>query len=153
MKPKQFLLPAIIFLAIVLAALAVRMWPRTVPFEQCSDIYKQYANVEGVDATFIKDYMVSSGTDSAGKDTVIVDITVLEAKDSASWLTLKKDFEVIDPPPDIQKYIDDGEDLIYTKLISKSTTENAIPNTYPYNLLAISHLNHTLTVFHVNNND
>ena len=53
MKPKQLILPAIIFLAIVLVALAVRLWPRTVPFDQCSDLYKQYANVEGIDATFI----------------------------------------------------------------------------------------------------
>ena len=103
-KPKQFLLPAIIFLAIVLVALAVRLWPRTIPFDQCSDVYKRYAAVDGVVATFIKDYKVN--------DTVFVDVTLLEATDSVSWTTLKKDFDVPDPSPDFQQFIDSGEDLI-----------------------------------------
>lgn len=142
-KPKQFLLPAIIFLAIVLVALAVRLWPRTVPFDQCSDLYKQYANVEGIDATFIKDYKVN--------DTVFVDVTLLEATDSVSWTTLKKDFEVPDPSPDFQQFIDSGEDLIYVKLIPKSTASDTILNPYPNDVLAISPLNRTLTVFHTKN--
>ena len=152
MKPKQlapqgrrpqFLLPAIIFLAIVLVALAVRLWPRTVPFDQCSDLYKQYANVEGIDATFIKDYKVN--------DTVFVDVTLLEAKDSAIWNTLKNDFEVPDPSPNFQQFIDSGEDLIYVKLIPKTTASDTILNTYPNDVLAISPLNRTLTIFHIVN--
>ena len=142
-KPKQFLLPAIIFLAIVLVALAVRLWPRTVPFDQCSDVYKRYAAVDGVVATFIKDYKVN--------DTVFVDVTLLEAIDSVSWTTLKKDFEVPDPSPDFQQFIDGGEDLIYVKLIPKTTASYTILNPYPNDVLAISHLNRTLTVFHIKN--
>lgn len=142
-KPKQFLLPAIIFLAIVLVALAVRLWPRTVPFDQCSDLYKQYANVEGIDATFIKDYKAN--------DTVFVDVTLLEATDSVSWTTLKKDFEVPDPSPDLQQFIDSGEDLIYVKLIPKTTASDTILNPYPNDVLAISPLNRTLTIFHIAN--
>lgn len=142
-KPKQFLLPAIIFLAIVLVALAVRLWPRTVPFDQCSDLYKQYANVEGIDATFIKDYKVN--------DTVFVDVTLLEAKDSVGWATLKKDFEVPNPPPVAHQFIDNGKDLIGVKLIPKSTTTDTILNSNPNNVLAFSHLKRTLTVFHTKN--
>ena len=143
MKPKQLILPSIIFLAIVLVALAVRLWPRTVPFDQCSDVYKRYAAVDGVDATFIKDYKVN--------DTVFVDVTLLEATDSVSWTTLKKDFEVPDPSPDFQQFIDSGEDLIYVKLIPKTTTTDTILNSNPNNVLAISHLKRTLTIFHIKN--
>lgn len=143
MKPKQLILPAIIFLAIVLVALAVRLWPRTVPFDQCSDLYKQYANVEGIDATFIKDYKVN--------DTVFVDVTLLEAKDSVGWATLKKDFEVPNPPPVAHQFIDNGKDLIGVKLIPKSTTTDTILNSNPNNVLAFSHLKRTLTVFHTKN--
>ena len=142
-KPKQFLLLAFIFLAIVLVALAVRLWPRTVPFDQCSDVYKRYAAVDGVDATFIKDYKVN--------DTVFVDVTLLEATDSVSWTTLKKDFEVPDPSPDLQQFIDNGEDLIYVKLIPKTTASDTILNPYPNDVLAISPLNRTLTIFHIAN--
>ena len=142
-KPKQFLLLAIIFLAIVLVALAVRLWPRTIPFDQCSDLYKQYANVEGIDATFIKDYKVN--------DTVFVDVTLLEAKDSADWATLKNDFGVPTPSPYFQQQIDEGKDIIYVKLNPKSTDTISNPNTNPDNLLAISNLHRTLTIFHVKN--
>ena len=143
MKPKQLILPAIIFLAIVLVALAVRLWPRTVPFDQCSDVYKRYAAVDGVDATFIKDYKVN--------DTVFVDVTLLEAKDSVIWTTLKKDFEIPNPSPDFQQLIDSGKDLIYVKVIPKSTTTDTILNPYPNDVLSISYLKRILTVFHVKN--
>ena len=145
MKPKQLILPAIIFLAIVLVALAVRLWPRTVPFDQCSDLYKHYANVEGIDATFIKDYKVN--------DTVFVDVTLLEATDSVIWTSLKKDFDVPNPSPNFQQFIDNGEDLIYVKVIPKSTTTDTILDSYSNNLLAISHLKRTLTVFHTKNKE
>ena len=143
MRQKKLILPSIIFLAIIFVALAVRLWPRTIPFDQCSDLYKQYANVEGIDATFIKDYKVN--------DTVFVDVTLLEATDSVSWTTLKKDFEVPDPSPDFQQFIDGGEDLIYVKLIPKTTASDTILNPYPNDVLAISHLNRTLTIFHIAN--
>ena len=145
MKPKQFLLPAIIFLAIVLVALVVRLWPRTVPFDQCSDLYKRYASVDGVVATFIKDYKVN--------DTVFVDVTLLEATDSVGWVTLKKDFEIPNPSPDFQQRIDNGNNLIYTKIIPKATVLDTLQNSYTKNLLAISHLNRSLIVFHTKNND
>ena len=144
-KPKQFLLPAIIFLAIVLVALAVRLWPRTVPFDQCSDVYKRYAAVDGVVATFIKDYKVN--------DTVFVDVTLLEATDSVGWATLKKDFDIPNPSPDFQQRIDNGNNLIYTKIIPKATVLDTLQNSYTKNLLAISHLNRSLIVFHTKNND
>ena len=162
-------MPTIIFLAIVLVALAVRLWPRTVPFDQCSDVYKRYAAVDGVVATFINDYKVN--------DTVFVDVTLLEATDSMGWATLKKDFEVPDPSPDFQQRIDRGKDLIYTKKIPKVTVADSLkkshPNvssqsreddnlhssrgaenvTYGNDWLAISHLNHIIIVFHTKNED
>ena len=139
-KPKQ-LLTVIIILAIVLLALAVRLWPRTVPYAQCSDLYKRYAAIDGIDATFIKDFKVN--------DTLFVDVTLLEAKDSAGWATLKRDFEIQDPPPVIQQLIDNGNDLIGTKKIprqqelSQQDTCGVI-----YDVAAISHLMHTVSIFH-----
>ena len=144
-KPKQIILSAVIFLAVLGVALAVRLWPRTVPFDQCSDLYKQYANVDGIDATFIKNFKVN--------DTVFVDVTLLEATDSMGWATLKKDFDIPNPPPDVQQFIDNGEDLIFVKVIPKSTTTDTILDSYSINLIAISHLKRTLTVFHIKNKE
>lgn len=63
---------------------AVLLLPQVVPFSQCSDLYKQYANVEGIDATFIKDYKVN--------DTLTLDVTLLEATTDSAWNGLVKEF-------------------------------------------------------------
>lgn len=112
----------------------VLLWPRTVPFEQCSEIYQKYANEEDIKATFIKDYKVN--------DTVFVDVTLLEATDSVGWNILKKDFEVPALPPELQQLVDSGKDLVFTKMISEPAASH---------LLAISYLTKTLTVFHIEN--
>ena len=149
MKPKQlapqgrrpqFLLPAIIFLAIVLVALVVRLWPRTVPFDQCSDLYKQYVAVEGINATYIKDYKVN--------DTVFVDVTLLEATDSM-WHTLMKDFNIPTPDSDFQQFIDAGENLVVTKLVDKTHySRPAAPCSSNCEIMAISYTTHSISVFH-----
>lgn len=168
-KSKQNILSAVIFLAVLGVSLAVRLWPRTVPFDQCSDLYKQYAGMEGIDATFIKNFKVN--------DNVFVDVTLLEATDSMGWATLKKDFEIPNPSPDFQQRIDSGKNLIYTKKIPKVTIADSLkkshPNvssksreddslhssqgaenvTYGNDWLAISHLNHIIIVFHTRNAD
>ena len=43
---------AALCLLIVAGTLSVKLWPRTVPYEQCSDIYKKYAGTHGIEAAF-----------------------------------------------------------------------------------------------------
>jgi hypothetical protein len=95
--------------------------------------------VEGINATYIKDYKVN--------DTVFVDVTLLEAIDSTGWDILKKDFEVPALPPELQQLVDNGEDLVFTKMIPKPKIDTS---DFPNDLLAISHMIHTVTVFHIN---
>ena len=126
-------------LLIVLGTLTVKLWPRTVPFDQCSVAYQTYAGQPGICASFIKDYKIN--------DTVFVDVTLLEAIDSVGWDILKTDFKVPPPPLELQPLIDNGEDLLFTKHIPKYIANTSA---FPYDLLVISHLTHTLTVFHIN---
>lgn len=125
-------------LLIIGGGVAVILWPRTVPLQECSEIYQKYASMENVKASFIKDYKVN--------DSVFVDVTLLEAKDSACWEILKNDFEVPYLPAELQQLIDNGTDLVFTKSIPKTKTDTSDS---PNDLLAISHLKHTLTVFHI----
>lgn len=125
-------------LLIIGGGAAVILWPRTVPLQECSEIYQKYANVEDVRASFIKDYKVN--------DTVFVDVTLLEAINSAGWDILKKDFELPNLPAELQQLVDNGADLVFTKSIPKTKTDTS---NSPNDLLAISHLKHTLTVFHI----
>ena len=73
-------------LLIVLGTLTVKLWPRTVPFDQCSEIYQKYASMENVKASFIKDYKVN--------DTLTLDVTLLEATSDSGWARLVEEFNL-----------------------------------------------------------
>jgi len=136
----------IVSLAMVLLALAVRLWPRTVPYAQCSDLYKRYAAVDDIDATFIKDFQVN--------DTLFVDVTLLEAKDSAGWDMLKRDFGIHDLPPAFQQLVDEGHDLVSTKKIPRQQNlSQQDTNGITYDVAAISRLMHAVSIFHTKDFD
>lgn len=132
---------AALCLLILVGTLCVKLWPRTVPFDQCSELYQRYADQPGIDASFVKDFRIN--------DTVAVDATLLCATDAAGWETLRRDFAVPDPPPQVQQYIDEGEDLIASRRIAPSSySKRPSPDTTAIEVLAYSHHSHTLTVFH-----
>lgn len=139
-KPKYFLLPAVIFLAIVLVALAVRLWPRTVPFDQCSDVYKKYAKMDGVDATFIKDYKVN--------DTVFVDVTLLEVTDTNVWEVLCKDFDIVSfklYPEEYRKKMTSSNS--YSVRVIRDTIKDGKDIYYMRDVIIYSHPNRTMCIF------
>lgn len=67
----------ILALGCILAAVAVKCWPRTLPPEQCSEVYRRYCDRDDLKVAFVKDYRID--------DTTVVDVTTITAKDSASW--------------------------------------------------------------------
>ncbi|MBR4506765.1 MAG: hypothetical protein IKP21_08325, partial [Bacteroidales bacterium] len=66
--------------AVLGGTLVLRLWPRSLPPEECSELYRAYMDTPGVDATFIRGFQVN--------DTVSVDVTLLQTTDSAGWATL-----------------------------------------------------------------
>ncbi len=132
---------AVIFLAVLGVALAVRLWPRTVPFDQCSDLYKQYANVEGIDATFIKDYKVN--------DTLTLDVTLLEATTDSGWQALCADFAIIDIVEAIEQA---NPHIVFSRQVSRYDYSKVVLGDAPdAEILAISCDSRTFAVFHTRN--
>lgn len=89
------------------------MWPRTVAANQCSTIYRHYATIEGVDASFIKDKRIGGGEQ--------VDVTLLQATDSAAWVMLLRDLDM----PDFD--IEPDEDFFVHFLSAKEHPEIRVP--------------------------
>lgn len=89
---RAWLITIIICLVILGGGAVVLLLPQVVPFDQCSEVYKRYADMDGIDATFIKDYKVN--------DSIRVNVTLLQATDSVSWNIIAKDLNV-PPPPEI----------------------------------------------------
>ena len=76
---------------------AVVLLPRVVPRSQCSDLYRRYADTDGVDATFIKDYQLLCTFGAHAGDTVPVAVTMLAARTDAAWDMLRRDFRIVTP--------------------------------------------------------
>ena len=83
-KKRFWLIVALLALVEVLVCYVVLQGRYLFPSEEVSEVYSRYANDESIDASFIKGYRVN--------DTLFVDVTLLEAKDSAAWERLVEDF-------------------------------------------------------------
>ncbi len=97
---------------------AVLFLPQVVPFDQCSDVYKKYAGMDGVDATFIRDYKVN--------DTVYVDVTYIEATTDSSWNEIKRDFQISIPPEIMDLYDSNSVDLKFAPHNNYSSPKDSI---------------------------
>lgn len=124
----------------------VLFWPRTVPLEQCSEIYQKYANQTSIKVSFIKNYKVN--------DAVFVNVTLLQSIDSTSWSTLSNDFNIPKLDSEMQRLINDGYDMVFTRQVSKHDYSHVVKGYSPdVELLAISYLMKSICVFHVKNED
>ncbi len=85
---RRWAITILAFLIVVLGGIAYRHWPRAVPWEECSTLYRHYAHADGIEATFLRGYRVN--------DTLAIDVTLLQATDSAGWQHLRKDIKISD---------------------------------------------------------
>ena len=85
-KRNILLLTILVVIAVVGGMLAVRYLPGIVPESQCSEVYRRYAHVPGVEAAFVKSFPIN--------DTLGVDVTLLRAADSAGWAYMMEAFNI-----------------------------------------------------------
>ena len=136
-------------LAVLLLALAAG-WvfccsSRTVPLEECSELYQRYADTEGIEATFVQGYRLN--------DSVRVDVTLLQATDSAAWVGLTEDVWPKDNNPSaereiIMKMVDKTPVLIVG---SPKGHLGLLPDTNYLNndLVAVCKEKRTVSIFHI----
>ncbi len=103
-----------IILAIVFAGLAVCvgffLFPRQLPTGKCGELYRHYKDSEGIEASFVKDFRVN--------DSVTVNATLFQAKDSVTWVNLVVDLYHIESR---EEYV---PCKISFKLVSKEVPNN-----------------------------
>ena len=143
---RSWLITLLFCLLLLGVGATVILMPQRVPYSQCSELYRRYAAVDGIDATFIRDYPVN--------DTLFVDVTLLQAKDSAGWDMLKRDFGIHDLPPAFQQLVDEGHDLVSTKKIPRQQDLSQQDTSgITYDVAAISRLMHAVSIFHTKDFD
>lgn len=110
--------------------------PQVVPMDKCSDLYKRYANIDGIEATFIKDYRVN--------DSVTVDVTLLEATTDSAWGEVLQYLGV----PDISlEDIDPGFEMFLRLVNRKDYTQSQDSVLLNNDVMSISYTKKTIGIF------
>ena len=145
MKRKDTIINILIFVVIVGGALVYRYMQSVVPYWQCSEVYKRYHKVEGVRASYIKNFPLN--------DTLTIGVTLLEATDSAGWEYLLQAFNIP------QEMIELEEIDVWTWKAFKNHPEEAYNLTVndrqveqsDLEIVSISMKNQDICVFHTQN--
>ena len=127
-------------LLLVAGAAVLVLTPRTVPFDECSPLYRQYAGQEGIKASYVRDYPVD--------DTTLVDVTLLRATTDSAWISLCHEFL-----PNISNIINNlpQEHAVTFWAVSKDNHRTQVtPNTIEiFDLVLLTAQMKTIYVFHL----
>jgi hypothetical protein len=133
MKRNRFILATIPLIVVGILAF-VKLYPRSVPLDECSPIYRQYAGQEGIEASYVRDYPVD--------DTTLVDVTLLHATTDSAWVSLCHEFvpyEFADSNKYINNLIHDTTSVTFRAVSKDDPHQKTKPDTTcDYNLLVIS---------------
>ena len=117
-------------------------WKYIFPTDEVSAVYTRYKDVEGIAASYIKDYKVN--------DTVFVDVTLLEAADSTKWDTLRYEFSIPEPEPAVKLALEVKNDLVLSRLVERNNYCKQVPPTASdYEIMAFVYGTRTICIFHV----
>ena len=133
--------PLVVTLCLLAAALSLWL-PYHAASRRVSDLYRRYADNPHLTVAHIEGFWVNN--------TLTLDVTALQATDSAGWETLKKDFNIPTLPDSFQQKIDKGIDITSIRLVPKADPSLPMDTTdlLNNNVIAISRLHHTLSVFY-----
>ena len=145
----HIILPALIVLAGAAWAVRHHTHPRQLPSEECSEIFRDYADNQHVAVAFIKDFYINN--------TQTVNVTTLHALDSIGWQNLMHYFgfpqEMIDFYYENREQFDDNENSTLIKFcVDVNDLKKRLPSTLPDSRQVIgSYKEKTFTVYQTNN--
>ena len=148
MKRNRLILATIPLVVLGILAL-VKLFPRTVPLEECSPLYRQYAGHEDIEATFVKDYPVD--------DTTLVDVTLLHATTDSAWESLCIAFtpyEFTDSNKYINNLIHDTTSVTFRAVSKDDYRVKVTPATANnYDCFTLTAKQKSICIFHTKNEE
>ncbi|MBR3488548.1 MAG: hypothetical protein IKH33_04460 [Bacteroidales bacterium] len=142
-KTHILILGLLVVVATVVVVQVVRYLPRVVPYWQCSEVYKRYSRVEGVRATYVKDYRIN--------DTLTIGVTLLEATTDSGWAMLQENFGVPVVPKEYEELICGDSNRVTLKIIPKKEPLCLEGDTLANDVFAVSYYKHTIVHLEVKN--
>lgn len=137
---KEWPIKVLATVVVVGVALAVKFLFCAVPYWQSSEVYKKYKDVEGIRASYVKDFRVN--------DTLTIAVTLLEATTDSGWAMLQRDFSITPIPPEVINLIDSNSvDLwLASKRDYSRHKDSILSNNY---LIAASRFKHKIAIFDI----
>ena len=138
-----------VFLALLALALGVitliHRWHRVFPSSEVSEVYAHYENVEGIDASFVKKYRIN--------DSVFVDVTMLQATDSAGWKMIKEEFNIFDAddlPPEEREIFNTyfNQSIVLKKVVPGKYNQQSDTNVNNNDVIAYERAKKRVCIFH-----
>ena len=119
LNKRDRLINTLIVIIVIGGVLAVRYLPPAIAYWRSSEVYKRYSRVEGVRATYIKDFPLN--------DTLTVAVTLLEATDSAGWSYLLNAFN---EPEEVRDVVEEStvKNKVWIRLAPKGHPEEKVSN-------------------------
>ena len=140
---KNKLICVVLFVTVVVAMLAWGYLTRVVPYWQCGEVYKRYSKVEGVRATYVKDYRIN--------DTLTIGVTLLEATTDSGWAMLQENFGVPVVPKEYEELICGDSNRVTLKIIPKKEPLCLEGDTLANDVFVVSYYKHTIVHLEVKN--
>ena len=144
MKRTDYITLLICLLAVGVALVVVRC-PRTVPWEQCSEVYKKYSQMDGINAAYIKDYRIN--------DTLTVAVTLLEATTDSGWAMLQEDFGLPVIPKEYEERFVGDSNRVSIKKFPKDIPLFLDGDTLTDDLIIVSLYKHTICHFVIHSDE
>ena len=142
-------LVTLLCLLLAAGAAVLVLTPRTVPFDECSPLYRQYAGQEGIKASYVRDYPVD--------DTTLVDVTLLRATTDSAWESLCIAFtpyEFSDSSEYIHNLIHDTTSVTFRVVSKDDYRVKVTPATANnFDFFTLTAMQKSICIFHTKNNE
>ena len=135
----------VVLLCLLLAGgVVLALLPRCPMPWQCSKLYWQYRGQEGIEASYVRDYLVD--------DTTLVDVTLLHATTDSAWESLCHEFILPEFPDLVIENIIHGHSVTqWTASIDDPQIVVTPTSTSDYDLVAIAPQVEIIYIFHPEN--
>ena len=139
---KNHIVPIALIVVILGGTLALRLWPRTLTVEQCSEVYQKYVGRNDIQASFIKNKRINGS--------MAVDMTMLAAVGDSGWTVLQHDFRIPVIPKEYEEYFYADTNQLSLKLVSKKNPSLPMDSIVSNNdLVAISYPKRLICIFSI----
>lgn len=146
-KKTGWTITLIAVLAIACGGIVIKLCPRTVPIEECSPVYRKFADMPGIEVSYVKDYRIN--------DSTFVDVTLIHATTDSAWVCLCEEFIPKELPDIVKQNAINHENMVHYSYVSKDDYHIRVTKTHSndYDFFVMNTKEASVSLFHIENSE